>query len=422
MVRSTGLVAMMAAVALAAAACGGGTGGNSSSSGAPATSGSSGSTAGGSSKTITVGVITDASGLGASGEAHIEAGVKAGVYAAAKQGYKIKYVMADSQTNPSAVQAAATKLVTQDHVDVVLGSSAVFFGAARYLTAQGVPVVGFAQDGPEWLTSKNMFSNAGRIDPTKVTTTYGKLAKDLGAKTIGAVGYSISPSSAESAKGTGASAEAAGLDIGYINAKFPFGSTNVEPVALAMRDAHVDAVFPQVDPNTSFALLTALKNNGVKLKLAMLPIGYGGDLLQSGPATLAAADGVYFGLQFQPVELNTPATRTFLADLAATGGTQTPGLPVYTGYTSILLLVAGLQHVPADEVTNKAAIINGLSQVHSFDAGGLTGKPFDPNDPENVLGPNNCSFIVQLQGQKFVKVANAEPICGTVIAGKGVSP
>ena len=420
--RSGRFLAFIAAAALAAAACGGNKGSSSSSSSAPVASASSGSTAGGSPKTITVGVLTDVSGPAASGEAHIEDGVKAGIYAAAKQGYKIKYVLADSQTNPTAVQAAARKLVTQNHVDVVLGSSAVFFGAARYLTSQGVPVVGFAQDGPEWLTSKNMFSNAGKIDPTKVTTTYGKLAKELGAKTIGAVGYSISPSSAESAKGTGASARAVGLEAGYINAKFPFGSTNVAPLALAMRDAHVDALFPQVDPNTSFALLTALKNVGVKLALALLPIGYGGDLLESGPATLKAADGVYFGLQFEPVELNTPATQTFLSDLKATGGTQTPGLPVYTGYTSILLLVAGLENVASDDVTNKTAIIQGLSRVHSFDAGGLTGKPFDPNDPNNVLGPNNCSYIVQLQGQKFVKVAKADPICGMVISSTKVSP
>ena len=154
----------------------------------------------------------------------------------------------------------------------------------------------------------------------------------------------------------------------------------------------------------------------------MLPIGYGGDLLESGPATLKAADGAYFSMGFQPIELNTPATKAFLADLKATGGTQTPGLPVYTGYTSLLLLVAGLKNVPANDVTNKAAIINGLSQVHSFDAGGLTGKPFDPTDASNVLGPNNCSYIVRLQGDKFVKVANADPVCGTVIAGKKVSP
>lgn len=408
------IVAVGAAVLVAAAACSS----SGKSTGASATnSNSAASQATGSSKTITVGVLTDVTGQAASGEQHIEDGLKAGVVAAARQGYKIKYVIADSQTNPTAVVAAARKLVTQDHADVVLGASALFQFGAKYLTQQGVPVVGFAQDGPEWLTSPNMFSNSGKIDATKAATTYGKLAKDLGATTVGAVGYSIAPQSAAAAKGAGESAVAVGLKSGYINSNFPFGSTNVEPIAIAMKQAHVDAVFPQVDPNTSFALLAALKTEGVPLKLAMLPIGYGGDLLKSGAATLQAADGAYFSMQFQPVELNTAATKAFLADLQATGGTQAPGLPVYTGYTSLLLLVAGLKNVPADQITNKAAIIKGLSEVHSFDANGLTGKPFDPADAKNVLGPNNCSYIVQLKGDKFVAVKDAEPVCGTVVGG-----
>jgi ABC-type branched-subunit amino acid transport system substrate-binding protein len=413
------VVAVGAAVLVAAAAC---SSGGKSTGTATSNSSSAASQGTGSDKTITVGVLTDVTGPAGSGEAHIEDGLKAGVLAASKQGYKIKYVIADSATNPTAVVTAAKKLVTQDQVDVVIGASALFLLAAPYLTQHNIPVVGFAQDGPEWVTAKNMFTQSGKIDSTRVATTYGKLAKSLGATTIGAVGYSISPQSAESAKGVGVSGEAEGLKAGYINSQFPFGSTNVEPMAIAMKSAGVDAVFPQVDPNTSFALLTALKNQGVNLKMAMLPIGYGGDLLESGAATLKAADGVYFSMGFQPIELNTPATKAFLADLKATGGTQTPGLPVYTGYTSLLMLVAGLKNVPADQVTDKAAVIKGLSQVHSFDAGGLTGKPFDPADANNIGGPNNCSYIVQLQGDKFVSVKGAEPICGTVIPGKTVSP
>ena len=125
---------------------------------------------------------------------------------------------------------------------------------------------------------------------------------------------------------------------------------------------------------------------------------------------------------FQPVELDTPATRDFLADLKATGGTQHPGLPVYTGYTSLLLLVAGLKNVSADDVTNKSAVIAGLSKVHSFDAGGLTGKPFDPADPRNISRPEQLLVHRAAQGNKFVKVADADPVCGEVIAGKTVSP
>ena len=52
------------------------------------------------------------------------------------------------------------------------------------------------EDGPEWLTSKNMFPVYGYLDTTKVSTVYGQFFKMDGVTTVGALGYSISPSSA----------------------------------------------------------------------------------------------------------------------------------------------------------------------------------------------------------------------------------
>jgi ABC-type branched-subunit amino acid transport system substrate-binding protein len=71
------------------------------------------------------------------------------------------------------------------------------------------------------------------------------------------------------------SAKAAGIKIGYLNASFAFGSTNVQPVALAMKAAGVDGATASVDPNTSYALITALRQAGVDLKAFLLPTGYG---------------------------------------------------------------------------------------------------------------------------------------------------
>ena len=46
----------------------------------------------------------------------------------------------------------------------------------------------------------------------------------------------------------------------------------------------------------------------------------------------------------------------------------------------------------------------------------------NPKDPANVGGPNNCLYIVQLQGTTFTPVANLDPVCGAVIPGKVESP
>src|SRR3954468_20812977 len=106
------------AVALAAAAgCGGG-------SSSPSAQGTTNPTA---DKTITVGVLTDVTGLAASSSKTSIEGVKAGIAAVAPEGYTIKYVVADTATNPSQVLTAAQKLVQRDHVFAVIAHSALFY-------------------------------------------------------------------------------------------------------------------------------------------------------------------------------------------------------------------------------------------------------------------------------------------------------
>lgn len=406
-------------VALTAAACG-----SSSKSVSGLTGGSSGPSSAGAkaSQTYTVGLLVDDTGIAASGQKHVEDGMKAAISVVAKQGYNIKYVVADTGSSPAGAAAAAKNLVQRQHVFAVIAHSALFFAAAPYLTSAKIPVIGAPQDGPEWITSKNMFATYGAIHTEKVATTGGLFLKQQGATNLGSVGYSISPSSAEASKSAAVSAQTVGLKAGYINSSFPFGSTDVQPIALAMKDAGIDAVTPEVDPNTSFALITALRNAGVDLKVALLPIGYGVDLLQAGPGTLKEAQNVYFSLTYEPVEMHTKATEAFVAALKATGGTTAPGLPTYDGYASILMLVQGLQGAGASPT--QASLIDSLSKIHAFNPGGLYGShPLDINDRVNIVaGPDGCEYFVKLSGSTFHLVPNADPLCGTIIPGKTVRP
>ena len=119
--------------------------------------------------------------------------------------------------------------------------------------------------------STNMFSVIGNLDFTKVYTTTGLFLKSQGVTNLGSLGYSASPSSAAAARSAGVSAEAQGIKAGYLNDSFPFGSTNVAPVALGMKSAGVDAIVVDTEPSTVFALATALDQQGVHLRATMLP-------------------------------------------------------------------------------------------------------------------------------------------------------
>jgi ABC-type branched-subunit amino acid transport system substrate-binding protein len=399
------LVAALVGILMVAAAC--------------SSSSSTGSSSGGG-HTYTVGVLTDLTGLAASGNKTSPQGVQAGAVYASKQGYTIKYVVADTATSPSGALTAAQKLVQQDHVFAVIAVSSLAFSAAPFLTSQGVPVLGVAEDGSEWITSKNMFSTFGYLDPTIVSTTYGQYFKMEGATNVGSLGYGISPSSAESAKGAAASAQAVGLKAGYLNANFPFGSTNVEPVALAMKSAGVDGVTAAADPNTNFALITALRQSGASPKVGVFATGYGGDLQSAGPGAQQTAQGLSFFLPWEPIEMNTPATQQFQSALKSIGITAGPTYAEYAGYTSIALLVQGLQGAGSNP--SQSALINSLSRITNFNAAGLLGShTLNLTQRVGTLGVDNCYWFVKYSGSTFQPVAGALPLCGTN-TGQKVSP
>jgi ABC-type branched-subunit amino acid transport system substrate-binding protein len=373
------------------------------------------------SKTYTVGVLTDLSGPAGSEFGTAVNGVKAAIGVAATEGYKINYQVADTQTSPTQALSGAQKLVEQDHVFAVLGLSALTFEASDYLTQNKVPVVGAAFDGLEWLkpSSYNMFSVIGNEDYTKVYTTTGLFLKSQGVTNLGAIGYSVSPSSAAAAKQASVSAEAQGIKTGYLNTSFPFGSTNVAPVALAMKSAGINGLVADTEPSSVFALVSALDQQDVHLKATMLATGGGGDLINSGPAAIQAAQGLDFLSDFEPPEMNTPATQALQNALAKYAGVHTdPTFAEYLGYLSILGFVQGLKGAGSNPT--QASLITSLSHITDWDAAGLWGGHQTVDWSQRPQGDTECFWMTKLNGKTFHLISGADPVCGTQIKGKSV--
>ena len=393
----------------------------STSPGSSASAGSTGSSA--SSKTYTLGVLTDLTGAAASVAKSTPIGVKAGVGLANSEGYHLKYVVADTGSTPAGALTAAERLVDQDHVFAVIAVSGLTFGAAPFLTAHHIPVIGSASDASEWITTPNMFSIIGTEDYTKVYSTFGDFFKLEGATNIASLGYSISPSSSESAKGTALSAEAAGLKVGYLNANFPFGGTDTGPVALAMKSAGVDGFTGAIELNTFLSLAVALRQEGVSLKVPLTATGYGGDLLQGGPGATQSAQGVYFLSSYEPIEMHTAATERFANALSTYAGVTTdPTSNEYWGYVSVDAFVTGLKAAGTNPTQQQ--YINAMLGIHDYNAAGLYGTHsigFALSDRGQALNADNCIWVAQYSGSSFHLISGAEPICGAVVPGKQVS-
>jgi branched-chain amino acid transport system substrate-binding protein len=401
------------------------TGCSSSSKGASSTTStaaSTGATAGSSAHqtTYTIGLLGDFTGAASATSKYMPEAVQAAIDVAATEGYKIKMVQADTQSTPAGALAGAQKLVSQDHVYAVIAISDLTFGAAQYLASNNVPVVGADVDGPEWITDRNMFSIFGAPDYTKVTAGTGLFFKTVGATNVGVVGYQIIPSSADVAKATPISDQAAGIKTGYVNAQFPLGSTNVGPIVIALKNAGVDAVSALIQQNSGFAIINGLRQEGVTVKAPVLWAGYGSDLLDAGPATLSQAQNVYFAISYEPVEMHTPATEKFQDALKKYANfTESPGLNEYLGYVAVDAFVDGLKAAGANPT--QAQFINAMLGITNYDGAGLFGShtlSFAMSARGGTSGADGCIWYTLFQGSTFHLVPNADPVCGGVIPGK----
>jgi branched-chain amino acid transport system substrate-binding protein len=412
---------VLCVAALVLAACG--SSANNSSSGSGSSSGSSGS--GGNGGSITVGVLNSDSGAFSAGFTGTQAGIDARLKSYAASGgkcssVKINTVPEDDQSSPQGALSAVQKAVQQDKVFAILNDSAVLFGGTQFLTTTGkaTPLLGGGFDGAQqWLDPKvtNMFPVPAVNDYHNVYDTQGQYFKAAGATKLAVIGFDT-PSSIAGNEASKIAAQAAGLQIGYVNEKIPIGTTDVGAYVLGIQQSGADAVTLSVTPPTAFAIAAGLKQAGVQMKSILGATGYGSDLLQS-PTAVAAGQGVSFQTTYAPTELNTAATQAQSAALKQYGNTPSgiPGYAQANGWFAADLLIHALEGAGCN--ASQADVIKFLSKDKTFDAGGLLPRPIDYTGRANG---GECLYVSTLQGNGFVTDPHAGPACGKH-TGKNVS-
>ncbi|MER7687218.1 ABC transporter substrate-binding protein [Streptomyces sp. NPDC097610] len=404
--RSKALAAMGAAcaVALFASACGDGDAGS----------------GGG---TVKVGVLTTLSGATSATFAASPDAVRARFEAYKAEGGKcakkldFKVVTADDASSPQGALAAAQKLVGQDRVQSVLTITPFFYGASPWLTTQGrnVPVVGSAFDGAkEWKDTKNNLFPAGPVpDPNGVYTTSGAYLAKQGGTVAAGIAYN-NAASQQGLKNALASAKVAGLRAGYVNNTVPFGSTDVGALVLGIIHSRADVLQLSINPDTSFAVLSGLRQAGYHLKAAVLATGYGKDLLESAPAVQAGQDASFTTL-ITPNEMKSKATERLSQALRKYAGSKT-GIPSFAeqqGWLAADLYLHGLEVAGCS--TSQQKFVSDLRKDTGWNAEGLYPEPIDFT---TVEAKKQCLYYVKLTGKAFVPVPGATPLCGEAVDAK----
>ncbi|HEY3941516.1 MAG TPA: ABC transporter substrate-binding protein [Acidimicrobiales bacterium] len=371
---------------------------------------------------ILIGYMGDLTGPAAStfadGPAAAQARVDVLNAAGGIDGRRIKLKVVDTSSSPTGAATAAQELVS-DHVFGIVENSALFFGAAKYLQQQHVPVVGTGVDGPEWGTDSNMFDALGPpIDGPLAghqwtTTGAGALYKKLGVQRV-AVLANATPSAVQSAVNDAYGLTHSGLVNCYENTSIPLGSVNVTTLVLGLKNSNCQGLFTLYVDSTDVALAEAIKQAGLNMPGQIYAEGYDNNVLDS-PSARAALDGDYFGAA---IDFSSPnaATKAMLANLekydkSFTGGV--PDLGAYGAWVAEDLMIEGLEHAGSNPTP--ASFITNLHQVTDYDGGGLFASSFGfaHFGTAAMVPKRTCAWYVELKSSKFVAVNGGKPLCGT---------
>jgi ABC-type branched-subunit amino acid transport system substrate-binding protein len=410
--------AIAAIAALALTACG-----SSSTSTSPGSSGGSSSGGGsGTGEPLKIGLMYSQTGpssetfkdTGKAVEARWKAYQDAGGKCASRQ---IDWVDGDDGNTPQGALTLAQKFVQQDHINLMIQSTAEFFGASQYMTtdpsAKQIPVLGGGYD-----TNASYFDKSDLVFPALAPTSYktvytqpGDYFKQQGVTKVAGIAYSVA-SSANALDQAMGSFKHAGIQVAYENNKIAYGSKDVAAIVQGIVKSGADGLYTTLNPDTALPVLAGVEQAGVKLKAVEFPIGYGPELLASKPA-VQLSQGVTFSTGVAPYGIHSKATDMLAADLKKYLNNDT-GLPTFAqtqGWISGDELIYGLEKAGCN--ASPADIAAALRSSNTWDADGLLAQP---RDFTNTADPKeSCSYLVKLKGNDFVPVSD-KPFCGKAVS------
>src|SRR5262245_23640088 len=359
-------------------------------------------------KSVKIGFIYSKTGVASATSGDSDIGCKARVgrenAKGGVNGRKIDVSYFDDQSS-NANLTGAQNLVQNEKVYLIVNDSAFAFGTYRWLLDNGVPLIGGGYDGTYYGSpgNENIISGLGNSAPaTGVTTDVSAvMMKQLGAKKTAAIGYGISPSSSNAVKAFQKyAAPAQGLDPVYTNATVDFGSTDVSPLVLGIKNAGADAAFYAMNGNTNLAIAQGLTQNGVKMKAQIMATGYGQALLDQ-PVAKSIGTDVIFTQGWQPVEMKTKATKQLQADLKKYADyTGVPDFGIYTGYTDCELAIIGLKEQGKN--LDRSTYSDGIRALGKINPGNLSACPLDLSVASyGKPAEQVCQYAVVIKNGKF---------------------
>ncbi len=385
-----------------------------------------GAAAAASGRPITIGLITSETGLAASSFIDAQWGAQARIAAqnaaGGVHGHRLVLDVEDDQSSPSENQTAAQLLVQKGAFGIIEDTSFTF-GAAKYLSQQGVPVTGAAIDGPEWgqQPNTNMFSVTG-IGSTPIGGKYytydtnARFLRAIGVTKLAGVAFAI-----QSAIQANSSTFQAGAPLGisqcYVNNSVPFGAVDFTAAVLAIKSAHCNGLVAATLLSTDIALSNALEQAGLTGIKQLYYTGYDQNLLDQ-PKAMASMAGDYTTTAVNYAD-PTPGARNMLAQLKKYTPFRgsIPSLNISQGWAAADLMIKGLEL--AGRNPTRQSFISRLRQVDHYTAGGLYPNPgvsFRHFGTVAQFPKTGCSYYMKITANGFVPYHGGKLVCGKLVA------
>lgn len=319
---------------------------------------------------------------------------------------QITLVTYDEKNDPAQALSVAQSAVEKDGVFAIGMVSNQSDAMGKYLSEQGVPVVGWPIGIAAWGTYPNFFGYRHSAAPN--AGTYNSLNADvlkkLGAKKVAVIGTNAAASITAVNQTVDAVERTKGLEVVYQTAEVPLDATDFTAWAQEIKSSGADSLYAAMGTVLASNLSQALRQAQVNLKAFLVGGGYDPRVLG-----LAGMDQAYVYIDFKPFELNPPGLADYKQYLTKVKPDAIFNQITANGWLSGEMLVEGIKAAGVNCPTRKAFIAN-LRLQDDYAPNGW----FDPTDLVDVFGqPLICVYTLQAQTatKTFVPQFGGQEVC-----------
>ncbi|MBV8234706.1 MAG: ABC transporter substrate-binding protein [Acidimicrobiia bacterium] len=322
-------------------------------------------------------------------------------------GRKIKLAAKlDDATDATRNASQARALVEQHHVFAVIPVASPVFPGGKYLGDNNNPTFGW-HINPEWSPQPSLCGQDGSyIDFTGISTFYGYLGHQIGAKKVAIFAYNVSQSR-DCATGAEKSFKQYGFNVAFNDSSLAFGTTSLDADVQRVKDAGVDFVTTCMDVTGNTLLSKTLRRDGLSNVRQFWPTGYDSQALAQFPDLY---EGVYFRSGFVPFESASlsPGMTQFLDQMKKYKPSTNISEVVLAGWINADLFVTALKAVGKDVTRQK--VIDAINAIPNYTANQIEGQV---NWQIAHTGPNptDCDAYLQVQHGKFTPIFKQPFVC-----------